>query len=72
MIQIQHPRMADTALAVSGGTFLTAHWFLVADKLMHFGAETVSVVTGVSAAAFYIPKVYRRTRSAVARLLLKL
>jgi len=50
---------------------LTAHWFLVADKLMHFGAETVSVVTGVSAALFYIPVVYRRAKVLVAKLLLK-
>jgi len=71
MISVNQARVADTLVGVSGGTFLTAHWFLVADKLMHFGAETVSVVTGVSAALFYIPVVYRRAKVLVAKLLLK-
>ncbi len=56
----QHDRAADTALVISGGSFLTAHWFLVADKLVHITAECVSIITGVGAICYYAPQVIRR------------
>lgn len=60
---IQHPRVADAALAASVGSFLGAHWFLVAQTLLHMGAEVVSIVTGITALAFYFPAIVARIRS---------
>lgn len=64
---IDHPR-AIVALSVSGSTFMTAHWFLVTEKLLHMGAEVVSIASGIAAATYYVPVVYRRVKALVAQL----
>lgn len=51
---------AATLAATSGGSFVTAHWFLVTDQLLHFGAGLISVVTGIAALVFYIQGIVRR------------
>lgn len=64
----QHDRAADAAAALSGASFLTAHWFLVTDKLLHMGAEVVSIGSGLAAAAYYMPVAVRRAKAVWARM----
>jgi hypothetical protein len=55
-----HTRVAELTAAISGGSFVTAHWFVVADTLAHFAASVVSVITGVAAIAYYVRGFIRR------------
>lgn len=54
MIQVTEHTKAVAMTATSGVSFLTAHWFITADHLIHLGASGVSIVTGIGASVFYI------------------
>jgi hypothetical protein len=57
----QYPhRVANIFAALTGGGILTSHWFAVASELARFGANVVSIVTGVAAVIFYVHGIIRR------------
>lgn len=64
---IDHQK-AVASLAISGSSFMGAHWFLVTKELLHMGAEVVSIASGIAAATYYVPRVMRQVRSIVTRM----
>lgn len=65
---IQHPRSADVLAFGSGASFVTSHWFLVADHLVHFGASLVSMITGIAAIVIYAESAYAKVGTWVRKL----
>lgn len=53
---IQHPRIADAVAVVSSGSFITAHWFVVANTVVQFLAAVAAVVSGAAATWYYLRK----------------
>jgi hypothetical protein len=53
---IQHPRVADTVAVISSGSFVTAHWFVVANTVVQFMAAVAAVASGVAATWYYVSK----------------
>lgn len=56
---IQHPRIADTVTVVSSGSFITAHWFVVANTVVQFGAALAAITSGLAATWYYLSKRHR-------------
>lgn len=59
---IHHPRFADGAAAVSGGTAVATSWFTAMSDIAKFGANVVTIVTGSIAIAHYAPAVIRAVK----------
>jgi hypothetical protein len=53
---IQHPRVADTVAALSTGSFITAHWFIVANSVVQFLAAVAAIASGAAATWYYLRK----------------
>lgn len=59
---IHHPRFADGAAVVSGGTAAATSWFTAMSDIARFGANVVTIVTGSIAIAHYAPTVIRAVK----------
>lgn len=55
-IVIQHPRIADTVAVLSSGSFITAHWFVVANTVVQFLAAVAAIASGLAATWYYLRK----------------
>jgi hypothetical protein len=51
--------------SIASGAFVTSHWFLVADTVVHFLAGLVAVITGIPAAIYYIRELIKWIRDKV-------
>lgn len=58
---IPHPRVADTITVISGGSFITAHWFVVANTVVQFVAALIAIASGLAATWYYLSQ--RRKKS---------
>lgn len=65
---IDHPRSADLLATASGASFVTAHWFIVADQVVHFGANLVTIITGVAAIVMYAETAYAKVTTLVKKI----
>jgi hypothetical protein len=56
---------AEVLGSIAGGSFVTSHWFMVADTVVHFVASVVAIITGIPAAVYYMRELYKWTRNKV-------